>query len=84
MDACNTADSVEDQPATNWLEFFETESFASYQKASASAAWLAKIQGDERLLRNWKETKSARERFWKNLKQKEHVEVQREGPAYNQ
>jgi hypothetical protein len=39
-------------PATTWQEFFETKSYASYQKAAASAAWIANIKGDEKLLRN--------------------------------
>ncbi|KAF9185743.1 hypothetical protein BGZ51_002477, partial [Haplosporangium sp. Z 767] len=74
MDAHNTTDSVDNQPATNWLEFFEAGSFASYQRATANAAWLANVQGHEQQLREWKETKNVEERFWKDLKQKEYVE----------
>jgi len=35
----------------------------------------ANIKGDKKLLRNWKDSKNARDRFWKDLKKIEDAEV---------
>ncbi|KAF9157019.1 hypothetical protein BGX21_005295, partial [Mortierella sp. AD011] len=76
MTVRNTANFTNNQLAITWLEFFTTKGFKPHQKASASAAWLATIQGDESKLKDWKATKNAREKFWKDLKKNEEIEIQ--------